>query len=316
MPARPTIWPHLVVEDGPPIAGLEPGDAIAFAPERIVMCGLYKWGARFELAVRVEDDHDDGDEERRTIARRVISDPLRLEIRHTTLADWSAVAPEQHVIGMGPWRLRFVLDGPPLATVKRFGPHLAAHCRAIGGANRYHGERTGMPGEQSIYTEWLLPANGAARSLLVIERPSGEVLHRVRPRMSGVGLFGLETLLYGDRLAALKPVVEVIGGPRLDPELAAGIAMQADDDQSGVAYVGYDGVLRHVDDERGASQFGCRARIYARLMRLADLETAKAQLATTRAATVEEVGAFISALDPERAARDAALVEECGVLAG
>ncbi len=314
--STPSLWPHIVIEHGPAIAGLEPGDAIAFAPTQLLTCNVRAWGRRFELHVSAREDHgDDGEEERRSWARRVMPEPARLELRLTTHADWSPVEPAQHVIDLAPWRVRVVLDGPPLASVKRFGPHLAARCTGIATASRYQGERDGEPEERSIFSTWILPAHGAARSLLVIERPSGEILHVVRPRTSGVPVFGGG--LFTDGIAAMSRELGRIGGAGFDPEIAAGIAMQAEDDQSGVAYVGWDGVLRHLDDDRAQPyDYGCRARIFAWLLRLRDLEVAKATLATTRAASIAEVSAVVSALDPERSARDAAIVEECGVLAG
>lgn len=316
----PTAWPHVVIERGPPSAGVQAGDAIAFAPRELVTCQAHRWGSRACLSVGAAHDDDgahvDPDEDKRWICHRVLTEPLRLEMRRTTHGDW--FVDDAKPFAVGPWTLRFVLDGAPLATVKRFGPHLAAHCTAVGRASRLHGEHESLDERFSVYSEWLLPANGAARSLLVIERASGEVVYRLRPRRTGLDLSRIEALTMGVSLSAalLSSDLDPVGGARVAPEVAAGIAMQADDDQSGVAFVGWDGVLRHVDDVRGPFQYGCRARIFARLMRLKDLDVAKAQLAATRAVSVADVGAFVRALDPDAAARDAALVEECGVLAG
>ena len=120
--------------------------------------------------------------------------------------------------------MRFVLDGPPLASVKRFGAHVAAHCTEVG---RFTADDDG-----SIYSAWVLPANGATQQLHVIEHPSGEVVHRVLPRPIGVRV-----------RAAQRLAPDAV----LDREIAAGIAMQVrDDDCAQRAFVGWDGVLRVV----------------------------------------------------------------------
>jgi hypothetical protein len=294
MSTRPTIWPQVVIDDGPPIAGIEPGDAIAFAPGKQVFCAAHPLGERVALRIWSHET------ELVTLAsHRVMSEPLRVERRASAQRTWTILDEPQRTIAVGPWRLRFVVDGAPLATSKRIGSHLVAHCTGLGTTQRLHGERSLTPEGELLFSQWVIPSGGATRSLFVIERAPGDLVHVVRPRASGIDLFEMERL----------------AGGALDAEIAAGIAMQADDDHSGIAAVGWDGVLRHLDDTRARFRYGCRARIFAQLTRT-DPARAKEDLERMRAASIAEVSGFVRALDPESAARDAALVEECGVLAG
>jgi hypothetical protein len=288
-----TRWPHVRIEAGPAIAGLEPGDAIAVVPDEWIFLRSFYWSDdRFALAVECTSfGHTTGD------AWRVRSDPPRLE--HVDYkgnfgsgARWEP-APTDIVV-KEPWTLRIVLDGPPLATMKTFGPHRAVYPRLV---NSTYG--------QGAFSEWLLPEDGARNALIVTESLKGEVTWRVEPRRIGVPVGMLREAAVDD----------------IDPEIAAGIVAQMEDTQP-MTYVGFDGVVRAIESTRSSYREAFLAHLFAYLTTgVRDLsgDAARAtasRLASTRPATQQEIANVVRALCADAWAREQAIVEECGVLAG
>lgn len=289
----PRLWPHVVFEDGPPIAGLVPGDCIAFAPDDWLFVSAFYWNDE-RSALTVESTpfgHTNGD------AWRVKNDPSRLEHidyggRFGSGAHWAPAASD--VVIKEPWSVRIVMDGPPLATIKTFGPHTAVHARALG-AN--YG--------QGAFSEWIVPAHGARDILIVNESLDGVITWHTQPRRLGVAVGAL-------RFTAIDDI---------DPEVAAGIIAQMVDTQP-LTYVGFDGVARAIDGARSPYREPTRVHLFALLTRGATPNNAEAErrvadeLARTQAATPHEIAPVIRALCADAYAREVALVEECGVLVG
>ena len=186
------------------------------------------------------------------------------------------------------------MDGPPLATTKTFGPHTAVHPRAVGAT---YG--------QGAFSEWLLPAHGARDVLLVHEAPDGTITWHTERRRIGVAVASLRAYAIDD----------------IDREVAAGIVAQMVDTQP-LTYVGFDGVARAIDGARSTYREPARAHLFSLLTRGSAPETSEGrrrvadELAQTRPATAHEIANVVRAVCADAYAREAALVEECGVLAG
>jgi hypothetical protein len=296
--APPRMWPHVVIEDGPHIAGLAPGDRVAFAPDDWLFLRSFYWtdndngGERRALAIESTPfGHTNGD------AWRVKSDAARIEHidyagRFGSGAQWQPATSD--VIVKEPWTLRIVMDGPPLATVKTFGPHTAVHARTVGAT---YG--------QGAFSEWLLPADGARDVLVVTEATDGALTWQSERRRIGVAVAMLRAHAIDD----------------IDREVAAGIVAQMVDTQP-LTYVGFDGVARAIDGARSSYREPTRAHIYAHLTRGSVPAQPEGQrrlaeeLAATRPAARDEIAHVVRALCADAYARERALVEECGVLAG
>lgn len=289
----PRLWPHVLIEDGPPIAGLAPGDCVAFAPDDWLFLQSFYWDDD-KNALGIESTrfgHTNGE------AWRVHGDGPRIEHidyggRFGSGARWQPAASD--VVVRAPWTLRIVMDGPPLATVKRFGEHTAVHARLVGAT---YG--------QGAFSEWLLPAHGARDILIVNEAADGVVTWQTQPRRLGVAVGTLRAFAAED----------------IDREVAAGIVAQMVENQP-LTYIGFDGVARAIDGARSTYREGRRVDVYALLTRGATPTSSEAQrrfadeLAATRPATRDEIGNVVRALCADAYAREVALVEECGVFAG
>jgi hypothetical protein len=201
---------------------------------------------------------------------------------------------ESDVVAQTPWRLRIVPDGAPLATVKTFGPHTAVHARVLG-----------MSYGQGAYSEWILPAHGARDVLIVHDAPDGTITWQTQRRRLGVAIDALRTFASSD----------------IDREVAAGIVAQLVDNQP-LTYIGFDGIARAVDGIRSEYRQGRRHEVYSVLTRGSTSPSAVVQrdvaneLAATRAATPHEIALVVRSICADAYARELALVEECGVLAG
>jgi hypothetical protein len=150
--------------------------------------------------------------------------------------------------------------------------------------------------------------------LLVDQTFDGTLTWRTEPRRPGV------------RLASIRHAIphatphDTTHEPKhVDKEIAAGIVAQLGPTQD-EAIVGFDGIARVVVPER-ARRAG-RVHAYLALTHGTDdvdddvIERARAELATIQPAPVEQIAAVMRSLFPEQAAREAAIVEECAVLAG
>ncbi len=299
MTHRPRNWPHLLVEDGPAIAGLAPGDTIALVPRARTYVDAVPWVDAGRRALFVWTSTSDVHAGK---AWRIDSDGALQHVDHDAEgsgAPWRAVPDEGYVVQRGPWRLRFVGDGPPLATVKRFGDHVAVHAHH---AHAFAGGRA--------RSEWILPADGARNILVVEESHDGGALSWFsEPRRIGV------------ELEALRIAASVDGRAErgLDREVAAGIVAQLTPGASSI--VGFDGVVRAIEGSRSTLDAPA-LEVYALLTRSrAAPRTAPAraqlqkELTAARVAAPAEIAQVVVALCPHAWAREEALVEECGVLA-
>jgi hypothetical protein len=310
---RPSRWPHLVIEAGPSIAGVEVGDMLPIDVGAIVSLLLHRWSpfpamqpspvSRPALYVRAAGRADHNGP-----AWRVLEHPVRVERTETAMVPESWQVDEPSVTSVrGPrgvpahiskWGVRFVVDGPPLGTVRTFGEHVACRPRLLGTVEEGTLARS----------EWLVAKGGAREVLLVDQTFDGALTWRTVPRQAGVNIEQLR------RAVPHEPKV-------IDKEIAAGIVAQMGATQ-GATLLGWDGVARPIAPPRGAIQ---DARVHAFLLMTRDspydldddlVEPAAAELATIRPASVHEIAAVMRSLFPEAAAREAAIVEECAVLAG
>lgn len=341
---RPSRWPHLLFEAGPSIAGVEVGDMLPVDVGQYVYLWRHRWSpfpamtpaavSRPAVQVRVTDRADVV--EGRTY--RVLEDPPRVERNDAALSGgvWLVEEPtrtgarssaEGVIVSVSKWRFRFVLDGPPLATVRRFGPHVACRPRLVGTTR----------GGTHARSEWLV-ANGGARETLVVEQAfDGALAWQTHPRIAGVDIAMLRAALSGESRA-------------LDREIAAGIVAQLDA-TPGSTIVGFDGVVRvaprsstntygtphaqgaqdaqgaqgaqealdalDAPDRQDARDGHIRVAAY-RLLTANDAlddDTVARELAAVQPATTQEIAAVMRSLFSAQAAREAALVEECAVLA-
>lgn len=298
---RPRNWPHLLVEDGPAIAGIAPGDRIALVPRARTYVDSVPWDAGRQALFVWTSSYD----VRAGKAWRVDTDGTLHHIDHDaegSAAPWRSVPDSGHVLQRGPWRLRFVGDGPPLATVKRFGEHVAVHAHH---AHAFAAERA--------RSEWILPADDA-RNILVVEEGHDSALSWFsEPRRIGVELEALRLAAAADGRADGR------AEKGLDREVAAGIVAQLTPGASSI--VGFDGVVRAIDGSRSTLDAPA-LDVYALLTRSrAAPRTAPAraklakELAAARVASPVEIAHVVVALCPDAWAREQALVEECGVLA-
>lgn len=285
------IWPHILVEDGPPVAGLVAGDMIAMPADEWMYVGLRDGSLDIEHAQHHGPARN---------AWRVSSETMRLErgmywqktqqVNHDEL---HVCEEDEHVLVVGRWRLRFVLDGPPLATRKLLADRLVCLPHRLGAT------RGGGP-----FCEWLLPDRGARDILVVtdvtdVAGSTGTTrTYKSEPRRSGVTLLALE---------------RASGGVGIDASVAAGIVKQMTSTQP-LSYVGFDGVVRAVDGTRTSYRERSPAEAFARL-RNADGVAAVVELGRAVPASTEHIGVVVRALCPAAWTREQALVEECGVLA-
>jgi hypothetical protein len=302
---RPRNWPHLLIEDGPSIAGLSPGDAIALVPRARTYVDAVPWDAgRYALFVWTSSyDVHAGK------AWRVDADGTLQHVDHDAEgvdAPWRLADAAQAVMQRGPWRLRFVGDGPPLATSKRFAEHLAVHAHH---AHAFAGERA--------RSEWILPADDARNILVVEEGHDGALSWFSEPRRIGVELEALRLAAAADGRARSA---SALGERGLDREVAAGIVAQLTPGASSI--VGFDGVVRAIDGSRSTLD-APPLDVYALLTRgRAAPRSASArsklekELTSTRAASPHDIAQVVVALCPDAWAREQALVEECGILGG
>lgn len=310
MVAPPRNWPHLLVEDGPAIAGIAPGDAIAIVPGARVFVraipwlddrpGLFVFNSLHEVttanAWRVDVDG-------RVQYWDYESDGSNVEWRDVpaSVSTSSSTSPAGVAVTVGPWRLRFVSDGPVLASTKRFGSLTAAHCHHV----------SAQPADVAR-SEWILPEDGA-RNVVVVEDGGapGDLRWFIEPRRAGVEL---------TQLAAAAHESGGIEG--IGKELAAGIVAQWVEGET-LSIIGFDGRVilqkgaRSVVDLPAVEVYGLLTRPAGRRHRQKPPAASKlqAELASVRPAEPDEIAAAVRALCPEAWAREQALVEECGVFA-
>lgn len=346
----PRRWPHILIEAGPSIAGLEVGDMLPFSAGSVVNFWASGWSpftnmqrgpvSRPALTVRVASEVS-GDGR----AYRFVDDPPRVFRNDAPLRGSSSSGsnssnagiggnssngsngnngnnsssnaavsggwieePSDLVVNVSKWRLRFVLDGPPLATVRRFGPYVACRPSLVGAALNATVARS----------EWLIANDGARQTLVVDQAFDGGITWRASPRASGKSLDEVRTSIAHAHAHALDHDTT----PKLiDKELAAGIVAQISDTQRAALLLGYDGVVRSLEP-LGERSSGVRARVYRTLTRGESMEwqhsddEMAAELRATTPASVEQLRAMMHGLFADAAAREAAIVEECAVLAG
>lgn len=313
-----TRWPHLLLETGPPIAGVEPGDMLPVNMGDILYLWPHEWrpfpltpGQRSPVSRPAIEMRTSERADMSIPAWRIADDPPRVEHSETAArADsWIVEEPSQTGSGtmgvpltMSKWGFRVALDGPALGTVRRFGEHIACRPRLAG---------TTRDGTHAA-SEWLV-AQGGARNLLVVEQSfDGAMTWATTPRPMGVHVSLLR------RAIPHGPHEE---SPFLDKELAAGIAMQLHDRREFPrAHVGFDGLVRTYGAPHGGERI--RLRTFLKLTHGPydlddDIEDAALiELASIKPAPIEAIAALMRSLFPVAAAREAALVEECAVLAG
>lgn len=317
---RPSRWPHLFLEAGPSIAGVEVGDMLPIEVGKVVYLWSSRWSpflamsppavSRPALQVHVTDTplHNGP-------AFRVLEHPARVERTETALIHESWQIDEPSITSVrGPrgvpahvskWGLRFVLDGPPLATVRKFGEHVVCRPQLRGTAEDGTVARS----------EWIVARNGAREVLLVDQTFDGALTWRTEPRRPGVAIAHIARAVPHAVHASHEPHEH----KGVDREIAAGIVAQLGETQD-QGIVGFDGIVRVAVSDRAAR--AGRILAYAALTRgttqLDDraIEAMRAELATIAPASVEQIAAMMRSFFPEAAARDAAIVEECAVLAG
>jgi hypothetical protein len=316
---RPSRWPHLLVESGPSIAGIEVGDMLPVDVGQVVYLWAHKWSpfpsmapspvSRPALQVRVVDRPFVN-----SPAWRIVDEPPRVERSETAMVSDSWFVDEPSITSVrGPrgvpvhaskWGLRFVLDGPPLATVRTFGDYVACRPRLVGTVEEGTIARS----------EWIVASHRARNVLLVDQTFDGALTWRTEPRVAGVHVSLVRYAVPHEHKV-------------LDKEIAAGVVAQMKPTQ-GETLVGFDGVARPVFPPRGGSS-DAREHAFLAMTRETNsgsdandmndanaLEATRRELAQTPPATIEQIAAVMRSLFPEQAAREAAIVEECAVLAG
>lgn len=284
MSHAPTLWPQVLVEAGPGVAGVAAGTAIAFAPGEPVHARVDYWqGGRPTLVIEPRALNHSGPEP----AWRVLAEPPRLESYEmragASASAWGPARSDEAVLG--PWRVRFLIDGPALAVPKRFGMYMGVHPRVLS----FTGERA--------FSEWIIPSEGASSVFFIEESEDGTTYWMHEPRRSGVLLADL-------RVLADAPI---------DAEVAAGIVAQMSETQPRTR-VGFDGIVRAMNGARDWRREGRIVDVYAALTgATGERALIEEELRATRRASPAEIANVVRHLAPDAWARERALVEECGV---
>ena len=281
--------------DGPPVAGVSPGDVIGITPEWLIFTSRvynqsyddYQAGV---LTVTQGTDTN-GD------AHRYNDATSRFEYinygggSRRNERRWE---PANEVIDEERWKLRLVVDAPCLSTVRRFGEHLAVRPIEI---NTWRGP---------VYSTWTAVGKDGVLRTLYVEERRGVLSFVVEERRHGLAVGVLESRMRGQIL----------------PELAAGIALQMPGGGVSVPSptLGWDGVVRMPEPNLYGSP-GTREAVFWRMTRKEgwpktddDKREIAAVIAATRVASPAEIAEFVRAIEPVGWAREKRFVEECSVV--
>lgn len=285
-----SIWPQLLLEDGPPIAGIEVGDAIAIPPDRPI--NAYESA---NLLLIAPMPYLELRPEAKLAGWRVDSASGRVERKEVDTAWAPAASPTLVLRGR---RFRFVVDGPALATVKEFpGKVRVAHARSI------LSFRADDQREQEAISIWLQVSRRMRNDVLVEERPGSGLRTLVRRRAIGI---------------PVEVLFEVAERHPFEREVAAAIAGGLRDGEPNAA-VSFDGDVNSPSDtaDGGLSRADTFARLaYGRRIAPSELIAMNRELEGTPRATRERLRDLIRGLFPAEHARETELVEQCRVLAG
>jgi hypothetical protein len=286
------IWPQIVLEDGPPLAGLDVGDRIAFPPDRALVF--------YEQPLLITTV---GPRERATGEHWCVNSATRSVEYKPAAGGWgpARAQPEgahvrgSDVVSVRGRRFRILVDGPALATVKEVAPNVrAAHATSL---------RCWSAGDAGTVSTWLQVSRRMRTLVEVEQRERGAPRVRVHTRAVGVSLDELYVL------AEAHP---------FEREVAAGIATRVRDGEPNVA-VSFDG---EVNSPSAKAEGGpLRAEVYAKLAYARqpahdEIGALTRELDATAPASSEQLRAIVRGLFPQECAREEALVEECKVLAG
>ncbi|MDP2344956.1 MAG: hypothetical protein Q8O67_28680 [Deltaproteobacteria bacterium] len=281
-----SVHPGLRIVEGPVVAGLGPGDAIAVEPDGWGFFSSHYGGA----GVSVPNISSSWNAKTNGSAHR-FHDREWQEIHYggrsnNPDARWEPV--KARTLKVGPWLMELVDDLPLLTQVRRFDDVVAVRPGRVWMSNR---------GMASHWTSVDNSTGGVILGELFVIDPFrsasvvGPQIHRL-PRSRGLPTYAVRA---GE------------DGGRMDPAIARAVVEQFASPQ-GSAIICFDGVVRVYPsvDPPGTHWFN-QWQPYEAM-------TGQALADAPPAASLDEVAAFARARLPEEWALEQALLEECGLL--